>query len=359
MNAISIPDAPGWFNGMLNLSLQATLLAGLVWIVLKAVGRWIPPSWRALLWFLVIARVLIPYSPPSAFSLQNFFTGEPNPPAAGVQEAPQDAAVVPPVTVQFETPVETISSYAAPLTPAQTKPIRYTRVLTVIWGGAAFFLIVLLAARGLVIRYRLVRHGLPAPAFILEQLEICRAELRVRYPIRVTASDRIVAPALTGLIPARLIIPKVFAPPQFSISQIRQILLHELAHVQQGHLFLHWLALIGRAIHWFNPAIHFAAIQLRQECELAADAAALKHCNAEERAFYGETILEVLAQSRAPRTALVLGMAEEARHLQQRLRALTANRRAFRADRLGVCGFDRSYRTDWQIGRKQRRIDAN
>src|SRR6185295_12518921 len=135
--------------------------------------------------------------------------------------------------------------------------------------------------------------------------------------------------ALTGLIPARLIIPKVFAPPQFSISQIRQILLHELAHVQQGHLFLHWLALVARAIHWFNPAIHFAAIHLRQECELAADAAALKRCSSEERAVYGETILEVLAQSRAPRTALVLGMAEEARHLQQRLRALTANRRAF------------------------------
>jgi tetratricopeptide (TPR) repeat protein len=151
----------------------------------------------------------------------------------------------------------------------------------------------------------------------------------LRYPLRATVSDRIAAPALTGLVPARLIIPSAFGEARFNVRQLRQILLHELAHVQQGHLFLHWLALIARALHWFNPAIHFAAIRLRQECELAADAAALKRCNAEERAIYGETILEVLAQSQGPRTALVLGMAEEARHLQQRLRALTANRRAF------------------------------
>src|SRR5439155_373984 len=102
---------------------------------------------------------------------------------------------------------------------------------------------------------------------------VCRSQLGLRYPIRVTASDHIAAPALTGFIPAHLIIPTTFATTQFSLAQIRQILLHELAHIQQGHLLLHWLALIARAIHWFNPAIHFAATRLRHECELAADAA--------------------------------------------------------------------------------------
>src|SRR5687768_13492311 len=61
---------------------------------------------------------------------------------------------------------------------------------------------------------------------------------------------------------------------------------------------------------------------MRQECELAADNAALKNSTPEERAAYGETILQVLSHSTAPPTLLALGMAEHARHLKQRLSAL-------------------------------------
>src|SRR3954463_10155875 len=113
MSAFSIPDVPPWFNALLNLSLQATLLMALVWIVLKAVGRWIPPSWRALMWFLVIARVLIPFAPPSSFSLLNLFTTEAIPSAQIVHEV--STPVVVPLAIELETPIDAISSNAAPL----------------------------------------------------------------------------------------------------------------------------------------------------------------------------------------------------------------------------------------------------
>src|SRR6185503_17506729 len=89
MKMLSIAGVPGWFETLLNLSLQSTLLAALVWIIVKTMGRWIPPGWRALMWFLVIARVLIPYAPPSQFSLLNIFKG--SPPAAthqAIERAP-------------------------------------------------------------------------------------------------------------------------------------------------------------------------------------------------------------------------------------------------------------------------------
>lgn len=336
MNAFTLAGAPEWFQTLLNLSLQATLLAGLVWVALKVVGRWIAPSWRALMWFLVIARVLIPYAPASRFSLQNLFTNETTLSAVVVQAAVQDSPDFREGPVTFSASpdatepgplVETTSSLAAPLSSAQTKPISYTRVFTVIWGGVACFCVVLLLARAFVIRHRLVRHGVPATAFVLRLLEGCRVQLRSRYPTRVTASDRIVAPALTGLIPARLIVPTTFEELEFSVAQIRQILLHELAHIQQGHLWLHWLTLIARAIHWFNPAIHFAATRMRLEFELAADAAVLRNCTSDERAEYGETILKVLASSMAPPTLLALGMAEETRNLKERLSAMAQPRR--------------------------------
>src|SRR5205085_7112459 len=189
--------------------------------------------------------------------------------------------------------------------------------LGIVWTSGSILFLGLLIARSLIIRSRLLQHGCVPDSRILEAIKECRAQLRLRIPIRVTVSDRIAAPALTGLIPARLILPSSFnavgfthaqleeareepspgrpRPPslgqrQFTSAQVRQILLHELAHIKQGHLFLHWLALIARALHWFNPAIHLAAAGLRHECELAADAAALKNSSSEEREVYGKTI---------------------------------------------------------------------
>src|SRR5689334_6053451 len=80
MNAFSIPGAPAWFDLLLNLSFQAAVLAAIVWVVIKVFGRWIPPNWSALMWSLVILRSLIPFAPPSSFSVQNLFA-KPPPPA--------------------------------------------------------------------------------------------------------------------------------------------------------------------------------------------------------------------------------------------------------------------------------------
>lgn len=333
MNTFSIPGAPTWFNLLLNLSLQAAFLAMLIWIVLKVFGRWIPPAWRALIWSLVILRVLLPFSPPSPFSLQNLFV-TPNPPAR-----PQ-INVEPPPTLPTIQITHTVASnvfynpfiHTLPIEqpPAQSAPQPIGKPLALGWTAGAAFFIIILAARSLFIRRRLLRDGIPASSSIMEVVRAASHSLRLRWPLRVTVSNHIASPALTGFIPARLIIPTNFNTREFTPAQMLHIIRHELAHIQQGHLFLHWLALIARALHWFNPAIHLAASKLRQECELAADAAALKNCGPEERAAYGETIFQVLAQSSAPPTLLALGMAEEARHLQQRLRVLaTPPKRTF------------------------------
>jgi beta-lactamase regulating signal transducer with metallopeptidase domain len=333
MNAFSIPGAPAWFNMLLNLSFQAALLAAIIWVVIKVFGRWIPPNWRALMWSLVILRSLIPFAPPSPFSVQNLFS-KPSQPSAI-----QIIVERPAPTIQFVQPVGSNIlynpiSHTLPIehAKAEVSPQPNGRPLTLGWGIGAIFFGGLLLARTLIIRRALLRTGVEPPLAILNILASCREAFGARYPLRVTASDQIASPALTGFLPARLIIPTTFTTERYTSSQIRHILLHELAHIQQGHLVLHWLALLGRVVHRFNPAIHFAAAQMRQECELAADTAALKNSTPEERAAYGETILQVLSHSTAPPTLLALGMAEHARHLKQRLSALAnPHQRHFRS----------------------------
>jgi beta-lactamase regulating signal transducer with metallopeptidase domain len=323
MNAFSIPGAPAWFNLLLNLSFQAALLAAIVWTVIKVFGRWIPPNWRALMWSLVILRSLIPFAPPSSFSVQNLFSKPGHPAAVKItveRSSPTIQFVQPTGSNVLYNPLSHTLPFEQPKAEMPQQPSG--QPLAVAWSIGAIFFGGLLLARTLIIRRALLRTGVEPASAILNILSSCREAFGARYPVRVTASDQIASPALTGFLPARLIIPTTFTTDRYTPSQIRHILLHELAHIQQGHLILHWLGLIGRVVHWFNPAIHLAAAQMRQECELAADNAALKNSTPEERAAYGETILQVLSHSTAPPTLLALGMAEHARHLKRRLSAL-------------------------------------
>jgi bla regulator protein BlaR1 len=54
-------------------SLQAGILAGIVWLVLSLLGRWIAPRWRCIIWWVVAVRLLLPFSPVSHFSVFNSF----------------------------------------------------------------------------------------------------------------------------------------------------------------------------------------------------------------------------------------------------------------------------------------------
>jgi beta-lactamase regulating signal transducer with metallopeptidase domain len=321
MNALFslLEGAPPWFSVVLRLSLQAAILAAIVFVVIKAVGRWIPPAWRALLWFVVIARVLVPISPPSALSLQNLYVQPPS-----VEATPAPPRMVNIRTEIHSAPLEVFAEPQLDLPPeiASKSPIFKGRVLAIVWAVIAAFCLAVLFVRYAVIRRHLALKSSQAGDLVIDGLSHCRKKLRVKIPIHLVVSDRIAAPALTGLFPARLIIPGNFTEQHMTAEQVRHVLMHELAHLNQGHLILHWLSLIARALHWFNPIIHFAAARLREECELAADAAALRDATSEERSAYGETILKVLSQTMAPSSQLALGMAEQARHMEQRLRAL-------------------------------------
>ena len=52
-------------------SWQASLLILLVLLAQATLRRWLSPAWRSALWLLVVARLLLPFTPPSNWSLFN------------------------------------------------------------------------------------------------------------------------------------------------------------------------------------------------------------------------------------------------------------------------------------------------
>jgi len=106
-------------------------------------------------------------------------------------------------------------------------------------------------------------------------------------------------PATLGLWPARIVLPHDFES-RYDAAQRPLVLAHERCHIARGDPWINALTAATRCVFWFNPLFHFAATCLRQDQELACDAAVLA-AHPRGRRRYGEALLQAqMADSPAP-----------------------------------------------------------
>lgn len=99
--------------------------------------------------------------------------------------------------------------------------------------------------------------------------------------------------------------PVVVAPSGLAASlrpcQLRQALLHELAHVKRLDLLWGWPMEIARIVYFFHPLVHWAGRQLRLERELACDQLAMSLTGG-DAADYANTLVQVVNHASQPPT---------------------------------------------------------
>ncbi len=153
---------------------------------------------------------------------------------------------------------------------------------------------------------------------------ICR-EMNIRKPPRLMKSKFPAIPHLSGFLRPMILLGNL----PLEERQLNFILRHELTHHRRRDILVNWLLLIDLAVFWWNPAVRALIRQTQAEMELSCDEAITVRCTAEERCFYGETILYVLRDSIRKRAFHTLGFTPERRAVTSRFRALL-NERAHR-----------------------------
>jgi beta-lactamase regulating signal transducer with metallopeptidase domain len=117
---------------------------------------------------------------------------------------------------------------------------------------------------------RLRRSAQPAPTLLSAMADL----LPRGTSIAVTAVD---GPLLVGLLRPRILVPRVLVET-LDTAALRGIVLHEVAHIRRGDL---WLALIQRVIlvvFWWSPFLRLIAARLDVAREMACDARAAQAC---------------------------------------------------------------------------------
>jgi bla regulator protein blaR1 len=142
------------------------------------------------------------------------------------------------------------------------------------------------------------------------------ASQRRSRPAALCVSDRVSVPTVIGFVNPAVVVPR-WLLHELSPSELRQILLHELAHLQRWDDWTNLAQKVLKALLFFHPAAWWIEKQLSLEREMACDDAVVAE-TANPRA-YAECLTH-LAEKSFVRRSLALAQAALGRIRQTSLR---------------------------------------
>lgn len=127
-------------------------------------------------------------------------------------------------------------------------------------------------------------------------------------------------------------------------GDIRLILKHELTHCQRKDLWCKGVLMLARAMHFFNPFVHWMAKLAEKDMELSCDLAVMENCGMAEREAYSMAILRTVKDAKSKNMQMSTafsGGKEELKARFENIFDMTAKKRGialFVAATLVVCG---------------------
>jgi len=355
-----------WFGLMTRTLIETSVLLGLVLAVWLPMRRRMSAQLAHGLFCLVLLKLIVPVPltgagwQPLSWARQATdrvsawaLPGEPPPPAAAPVAVAPPAPWSLPATgdigaslaeVSSPQPVGTALQAALPgsdgprpaarsavLRPPARAALSVQAILMLAWAGCVVLLLARFA-RSMVRTRRLIRQAVPLPRGRLPiDVESLGRAVGLRTAVRWAVDARLDSPAVGGLWR-----PAVIIPPDLNDSltpnQLTWVLLHELAHVRRGDLWVVVFQRVVQAVFFFNPAVHLANWIIDELREYACDDAALAACKTSRRDC-GEGFLAIIERSvgHAPVAAPALGLFEGRMLIRRRLVRILDNHRTVHA----------------------------
>ena len=290
----------------------SVVLAGVVWIVHRRVGR---PAVSYPLWLLVLVTLLVP----AVVSL-------PVLPVAPVVAPPPVVPLAAPSVGAPEVVLAeaTFDSSTGPRLGALAQP-----GLAILWLVGTVGLLGWTLARTIGFRRTLTRALRPAPAWLQEQAAVIGRDLGLaRIPELRTTSAR-VTPMVWWTGGKVLVLIPTFLLTELSREELRAILAHELAHVRRRDHLVRWVEWLACSAFWWNPVAWWARHQLRIAEESCCDQLAVGAARSCPRT-YANALLRVVASTaeppgfRPPLPASAAGGVGRMKALERRIRMIVS-----------------------------------
>lgn len=292
--------------------------AGLVWaLVQRRMEKRVCARWRCRVWTLLLAALLIlPLA--GLFPAGEAAASRP----ALILEIPEAAArpMGSGERTQEQTGPQTLPSGGTsvpageePIQPGRTLPSPLT-VASAVWLlGAAGMLAVQMASY-LRWRHAVKRWEQPAPGWVEPVVRAAAVEAGLSDLPRVRQSPLVTSPMMAGLVSPTLLLP-VTLPTR---EELALICAHEMAHCRRRDIQRKLVILLARAVHWFNPLVHWMAGRAQREIELACDETVAANRPPQWRQAYCQALLHAIDAAGRPAPVLSTRFALEKQEIMRR-----------------------------------------
>jgi bla regulator protein BlaR1 len=307
-------------------SCSAAVLAGMLLTIKYVLGRWISPRWQYGLWFLLVARLIVPDGPGSNMSVQHLLNWKlPTSTRTNHATAANDPRVTMPT---FGTAVTAIDAQRTTAKTSHrfwnTRSLADLLVLT--WAVGVLGVMALLAWNTRRLNW-IIRLSTPVTDWrVTEEFQRCCSELGLENKLRFRQSGDISVPMVVGMLRPVVLLPLNMSTG-LSLSDLRHALLHECMHVRRHDLVVSWFTTVVQAIHWFNPVLWVAFSQMRRDREIACDADAIRFLGESRAGEYGRALLKVAENLKSTaRVWQALALVESKLDLRRRIEMIARYR---------------------------------
>ena len=228
------------------------LATAVVAILSGAAGMAVLPHWN------VTVPAWVPIPPPEQL---------PSPDLTGLVAIPASS----PAPARLPHPASAVQIHPnpAPVARSHSPVISAANIVFWLWavGVAIISFQLLLVMRRL---HRTRRDSTPMPHQELRDfLASASAELGIGRRIALLVSETVQVPIAWGVLRPVILVPPSFG--QFSATEYRPVLYHELEHIRRWDSMIRTLCEITCALLWFQPLVWIVRRRVREEQELACD----------------------------------------------------------------------------------------
>jgi ankyrin repeat protein len=299
------------------------------------------------IWMLVLVKLVLPPSLTSPTGL-GYWVADRLPEVAieKVKELPasqpMDTVVVPslPPVGGYESRRSTEKSAtglpAAPPEIVHPTAMNWQSIVLAVWLVGVIVLAVLLLQRLIFVK-GLISQSDDVGDPLSDALSQCSRQMAMRRRIMLRLSPNAASPSVCGLFRPVILIPHRLVD-KLTEPQLRAVLLHELAHIRRGDLWVSFLQTTLQILYFYNPLLWLANALIRKVREQAVDEMVLVAMGSQAE-DYPDTLLNVskLIFRRPALSLRLIGVVESKSALKTRIKHIVT-RPIPKSAKLGITG---------------------
>lgn len=258
---------------LLHMSFAGAVMILAVTVIRALVIYRVPKKTFLVLWGITLARLLIPFSAPSAFSIYTFF-GEKEPNISNVG----DTAVTTLGPAIQEGQMTTAPNYISHSEVA-------VPIWAIIWAIGALICAVVFSITYWKC-YKEFQTSLPIDNdFTRNWL----SSHHIKRSIQIRQSELVSAPLTFGILRPVILMPKT--TDWNDEKTLQYVLAHEFVHIRRFDTITKLILLIALCVHWFNPFVWVMYVLANRDIELSCDETVLHLFGENTKASYARTLI--------------------------------------------------------------------